>query len=243
MSKGRGIQSIEIGGRLLASLARSNGPQMLRDLAQDSNLAPAQAHAYLSSLCRVGLVEQDRRSGHYHLGAFSMRLGLARLRTVDLFSRATAVAEQMADDTGLLVIVVVWSPRGPAAVQVAGGAALNLGIKRGTFFALHHTAAGQVFAAWPPNAACNPVDPADVALAEVARARGYGFAIGNPIPGITAYSAPVFDQQDQLALALTIAGRSGALEASDRVLVKLRRHAKLLSAKAPRRRAPKDDAL
>ena len=43
--KGRGVQSVEIGGRLLAILAEGGQPMMLRDLAQAAELTPGQAHA------------------------------------------------------------------------------------------------------------------------------------------------------------------------------------------------------
>lgn len=232
MSNGRGIQSIEIGGRLLASLARQSGPRMLRDLAQESDLVPAQAHAYLSSLCRVGLVEQDSRTGQYRLGAFAMRIGLARLRSVDLYRRAGMAAHRLSEATGLMVILVAWGPQGPAAVQVSGGASLNLNIRRGTTFALQGTAAGHVFVAWSPQAEAAELDRTAAAEVEATRERGYGIARNSPIPGISAFSAPVFDAAGRLALALTIVGASDALPDPNPVLDDLLRLTRALSLSA-----------
>ena len=45
--KSRGIQSIDVGGRLLEALARVGEPMMLRDLAREAAMTPAKAHPYL----------------------------------------------------------------------------------------------------------------------------------------------------------------------------------------------------
>jgi hypothetical protein len=47
-----GIQSIEVGFRLLDVLARTSGPMMLRDLARAAPMNPAKAHRYLVSFAR-----------------------------------------------------------------------------------------------------------------------------------------------------------------------------------------------
>ena len=42
---GRGVQSIEVGARLLNALVTEGEPMMLKDLAKQAGIAPAQAHA------------------------------------------------------------------------------------------------------------------------------------------------------------------------------------------------------
>jgi DNA-binding IclR family transcriptional regulator len=76
----RGIQSIEIGGRLLRVLADAIQPMMLGGLADAAGMPPGQAHAYLVSFRKMQLVEQDGVSGRYRLGPFALRLGLACFR-------------------------------------------------------------------------------------------------------------------------------------------------------------------
>ena len=58
-SNQRGIGSIEVGGRILQILADAAQPVMLRDLAEAAKIAPGQAHAYLVSLRKLDLVEQE----------------------------------------------------------------------------------------------------------------------------------------------------------------------------------------
>src|SRR5579859_5672383 len=75
---GRGVQSVEVAGRILSVLADSNRPMMLRDIADATAMPPGQAHPYIVSFRKIGLVEQDAASGLYRLGWFALHLGLAR---------------------------------------------------------------------------------------------------------------------------------------------------------------------
>src|SRR3954447_16737748 len=76
----RGVQSVEVGGRILVAMVQAGRPLMLRDLAGGADVTPAQAHAYLVSFRKLGLVEQDTATGRYQLGPFALQLGLARMR-------------------------------------------------------------------------------------------------------------------------------------------------------------------
>lgn len=55
----RGVQSVEVSGRLLDALARQRAPLGLSELAAASSLSTAQAHTYLVSLTRLALVKRD----------------------------------------------------------------------------------------------------------------------------------------------------------------------------------------
>jgi DNA-binding IclR family transcriptional regulator len=77
---GRGVQSVVVGGRLLAVMASAGRPLMLRDIAAGANVTPAQAHAYLVSFRKLDLVEQANES-----------TSLARLRC-SLASRVCAAS-------------------------------------------------------------------------------------------------------------------------------------------------------
>ena len=86
----KGIQSVEQGVKLLETLVVSRKPLPLRTLAQMSGMSPSMAHRYLTSFVRTELVHQDPDSGHYDLGTFALRLGMAALNRADLI--------QVADD-------------------------------------------------------------------------------------------------------------------------------------------------
>jgi DNA-binding IclR family transcriptional regulator len=216
----------------LHALAEADGPMMLRDLAARAGLAPAQAHAYLVSYRRASLVEQDAGSGMYRLGYFALRLGLARMRSVEPLASASRTAIHLSNDVGLMVALVVWGPKAPTAVQVQEGAhTLNVNVHEGTIFSVTGSAAGRTFGAFSnADEVVRRIDqelgdePGAIGLgvkssrkefaAEIGRIRrrGYSSARDVPIPGINVVAAPVFDASRLLALAVTLIGPAGHLD-------------------------------
>jgi len=226
---GRGVQSVEVGGRLLAVLAETAQPMMLRDLAGKASLTPAQAHAYLVSFRKLDLVEQDSGSGRYQLGPFALSLGLARMRGFDPLRHAGAAIVELADALGLMVTLSVWGTHGPTIVQVRESAdQVHVNLRAGAVFTLTGTATGRIFAAYLPEKVVAPRVAAELrrgrretaigtptSLAQlrrdVAEIRRLGFATaqGRPIPGINAIAAPVLDHHHELRFAVTVIGPAG----------------------------------
>lgn len=228
----RGIQSIDVGGRLLQALAVSSGPMMLKDIAMAAEMPPAKAHAYLVSFCKLGLMEQDAETGRYDLGALSLQLGLASLNRLDAVKIATPEMSELAERTGQSVAIAVWGNYGPTIVRYQQSVRpIHINMRTGTVMSLTATATGHVFAAFLPK---NQVDAAlnsiygdvkqraavkktlsglESTLANV-RKRGIARAEGYPLPGINAFSAPVFDHTGVIALALTILGPNAEFDVS-----------------------------
>lgn len=231
----RGIQSIEVSGRILNALVEACAPMMLRDLAHAANLAPAQCHAYLTSLRDVGLVHQDPGTGLYCMGPFAMRLGIGWLRSWPLSSAAIDALKLLTDELGFMSLVTVCGEYGPTVVHINTGVAPSaLNIRQGTLFSLTGTATGRIFAAF--DQAGNHEEQISAELfgaptsrslgapmtreefeeqARLAREYGYATAKGAPIPDINAVSVPVFDQTGHFAFAATLIGPSDELEVGD----------------------------
>lgn len=225
----RGIQSIEIGGRLLQALAAAWRPLKLSQLAADADMPPAKAHGYLVSLQKIGLIEQDAR-GAYALGPFALTLGLASLQALDPLRAAEGVVRELVDRIGHAVAIAVWGTHGPTVVRlIEAPIALHINLRVGTVMSLTQTATGRVFAAWLPARRVQSVLDASQAQAlggdaaapsrrsyerELAQVRTLGIAraVGAPLPGINAISAPVFDAQGGVTLVLTAVGPAGAFD-------------------------------
>ncbi len=223
--KGRGVQSVEIGGRLLALLAASSQPMMLRDLAVTADLTPGQAHAYLTSFRKLDLVEQDA-AGRYRLGSFALHLGLARLRITAPYKLAAEGVVGLAEELNLMVAVTVWGTHGPTIVLVQESSNyIHANVRAGGMFTVTGTATGKIFAAYLPTKLVEPVIRAELQSAQggwldvgalsgdalrraVDRVRQAGVATTRdlPVPGISALSAPVFDHSGHLQLAITVIG-------------------------------------
>jgi DNA-binding IclR family transcriptional regulator len=228
----RGIQSIDVGGRLLQALATSGGAMMLKDIALAADMPAAKAHAYLVSFCKLGLMEQEAETGRYDLGALALQLGLASLNRLDAVKIATREMNELAQQTGQSVAIAVWGNYGPTIVRFEQSVRpIHINMRTGTVMSLTATATGHVFAAHLPKSQIEAVlnatyaDPKqrsaakkaftdiEATLAQVKK-RGLARAEGFPLPGINAFSAPVFDHTAQVVLALTIMGSSAEFDSS-----------------------------
>ncbi len=229
----RGIQSIEVGGTLLQALVRAGGPMMLKDLAREAGMPPAKAHPYLVSFGKLGLVEQDSITGRYGLGPFSLHMGLTALHGLDPLKAAGREVACLADETDLNIAIAVWGNHGPTIVRIEEcSKQIHVNMRPGTVMTpLLNSATGRVFAAFLPERIIRPLVDGELAhlsahpqaalrlsrrdadeILDEVRRHGLARAAGMPIPGINAFSAPVFDSSGSLALAITAMGPAEACE-------------------------------
>ena len=219
----RGIQSIEVGGRLLLVLAGSGRPLALKDLALAAGMTPAKAHPYLVSFGKLGLITQDAGSGRYGLGPLAMQLGLISLQQYDPVRLATARLPELARSQGHMVALAVWGNQGPTIVRTEEPPTpVHVAMRHGTVMSVRGTASGRLFAAFLPAAQVQAVLDADPAPAravadferEVQQVRhsGLAHAVDSALPGISALAAPVFDAAGQMVLSLTVIGPGAMLD-------------------------------
>jgi DNA-binding IclR family transcriptional regulator len=220
----RGIQSVEVGGQLLKALVRSGTALPLKDLARAAGMTPAKAHPYLVSFGKLGLIEQDRVSGHYGLGPLALQLGLIGLQQVDPVRLAVSELPALAQAVGCTVSAAVWGPMGPIIVHVEHGPTpVHVAMRHGTPASLRHTGTGKVFAAFAPAEAvaaalaregeAAALDDAafQAELAAIRRER-VSRVRDELLPGISAMAVPVFDGLGRLALVMAAIGPSAWLD-------------------------------
>jgi DNA-binding IclR family transcriptional regulator len=220
----RGIQSVEVGGQLLQSLARSGRRMALKDLARDACMTPAKAHPYLVSFGKIGLIAQDPLSGHYGLGPLAMQLGLISLQQVDPVRLAVAELPKLALEIGFTVSAAVWGSDGPVIIRVEEGPTpVYIATRHGTPASLRHTGTGRIFAAFAPR---HNVEWAlaqqgqaealnDIAFTkelDTIRHHGISRVKDELLPGISAIAAPVFDCFGRLVLAIAAMGPTAQLQ-------------------------------
>jgi len=228
----RGIQSVEIGSHLLLIMARHLQPLALKDLAHESGMATGKVHPYLVSFSKVGFVTQDPATGRYELGPLALQLGLAKLHQLDPLKEASPLIADLVVQTGQGVALAVWGNLGPTIVRLEEPARpLHVNMRIGTVMSLVHTATGRLFAAYMPPKIVDQIlatDPAGIHLAGVGslvkndfqtiltdiRERELSRAQGNPIPGLDAFCAPVFDSNGAIALGVLVTGPSATFDSS-----------------------------
>ncbi len=227
----RGIQSIEIGSALLLQLAKHVRPIALKDLAKAADMTAGKAHPYMVSFLKVGFVTQTDTS-QYELGPLALQLGLARLQRMDPVREASKLIEALANDTGQSVAVAVWGNLGPTIVLLEEAIEpVHVNLRAGTVMSLVNTATGRLFAAYMPPKAVErlvsdelarlsngtnskaPVahETLEASLAEI-RKQGLSRSLGQPIPGIDALCAPVFDSAGHLVLGILIMGPTATFD-------------------------------
>ncbi|RQH05320.1 IclR family transcriptional regulator [Paraburkholderia dinghuensis] len=253
----RGIQSVEVGGRLLLALAQARAPLAPADLATTSELPSSQAHAYLVSLTRLGLIKRDALSGRYEPGPLALRLGLLHLAQQPALREAVPRAAALAQTLGCSVALCIAGPQGPTIVRYEHASLpLHVNLHVGTVMSLPGTSTGRVFCAWlapdamramwknqaaqrathaQRDAALEPAsDAAFSATLDTIRKRGFETGIDAPSPGVSSVCVPVFDEAHALRLTLTAIGASASLDvrASGAVVRALRDAASAIGAAA-----------
>lgn len=221
-----GIQSVEVGFALLAALAASRGPLMLRDLAAAADMSAAKAHRYLVSFQRLGLVVQEPASTRYDLGPAALSLGLAALTRLDAVRMARERLALLAPRIGHTLALAVWGNHGPTIVHwQESPLAQPVNLRLGDVMPLLSSATGRCFAAFMSPEVVAPLLKEELAravkmrrtdlpatmaevntlLAEV-RERGAARVVDTLLPGIVAFCAPVFDADGHLELGITTLG-------------------------------------
>ena len=219
-----GIQSIEVGFRLLDVLTNEPRAMMLRDLAQRAGMSPAKAHRYLVSFLRLGLASQDPVSGRYELGGFALQMGLARLARVDGVRLARIALAELRDRLDQTVGIAVWGNQGPTVVHwMESSHPAKASLKLGDVMPMLTSATGLLFAAYLPRSKTQPMLDRELAatkqrmadveplLAEV-REHGAARVEGMLLPTIHAFCTPVFDSTGELALGLIALGHEGTFD-------------------------------
>lgn len=239
----RGIQSIEIGGRILLALAESSKPVGLKELALATEMPSAKIHPYLVSFIKLDFVEQNMATGLYGLGRQSLQLGLSYLQKVDAISIAREEILRLASETDQSVALSVWGNMGPTILQFEQSPIPVLVYLRvGTVMSLVNTATGLAFSAYMPakliegmlkseplrfggseETAKMPWDRVEEALIDVRR-RGLSRAVSLTVQGLNAFGAPVFNHSSQVTMAVTITGPDSHFDADwDSPIAKLAR--------------------
>jgi DNA-binding IclR family transcriptional regulator len=230
----QGVQSVEIGLRVAFALARAPGPATLRDIAKAAGLSASKAHRYLVSLCRTGIAEQVSATGRYGLGRALITLGLAALNQLDEYRLADDALDELVEKTGMTAVVMAWGNRGPALVRRREPpAAVIVSTRVGSVVSTVSSATGRLFAALLPPEIVAPAIEAEFAsgvqpteggkpisrkaferiLQEIRKTR-LSTIQGDLMRGIDGMSAPVFDHEGHLVIALTIMGMHGTLDVS-----------------------------
>jgi DNA-binding IclR family transcriptional regulator len=194
------------------------------DIAKSLTMLPSKVSRMLKTLEADGWVERNPRTGKYRVGVRFLRLGLLYVLNHPLRRLILPHIEQMARDLGLLSgwgiiksgrIIVV------DRIRMKKGPLIHL---LGSDVPLHSSSYGKVFLAYMkpeesgtilqslpfPRFTQKTIGNVETMEKELKRVRAKGFSIDDEETrdNVTGFGAPVFDDQGELAAAITISGDS-----------------------------------
>lgn len=230
-----GVQSVEIGVKVLSALIELGPSSMLKTIAEQAGMTPPKAHRYLASLGRSGLVDRNLQTGGYRLGPLAVRLGLAALRHLNIIDVVTPLLAELRDEIGFTVGLAIWGSHGPTFVRFEEtNDVVIISIRPGSVMPILTSSTGRVFGAFSPAALTNPLIRAELrtarnsaaagprvktrteidAMLDAVRQRRMANAQGDLNVGIHALSAPIFDHLDSLVGVMSAMGGANQFDAS-----------------------------
>ena len=229
-SQRRGIQSVEIGFRVLAALAAEPEPAALGTVARRSGLSPSQAHRYLASLIASGMAHQQPASGRYELGPQAIQVGLAALARTDVFAEADPAIAAFTRETGRTTLLAARGPLGPTIVRWhAGRRPVVTSLAVGSVLPLLGSATGHAFlgfmnddeiAAALEDETARGATHVDVeAIRARVRAAMSASVDEMLIPGLRATAVPILDIQGRAALVATVMATQAFARTDDAAIV------------------------
>ena len=220
-SSRKGVQSVEHAMTILRCFTSADRELAIKDISAQIGMPASKIHHYLVSLVRTGVLRQTD-SGAYDLGAFALQLGLSSLRRCEPIELAVSTAKKLRDDSGEATFISVWGSYGATIIRYFEGfQAVTVEVRAGFTLPLATSATGKVFLTWGNETQLEPAilreNASEGSLSKIrkeTRQRGLGCVDGELLPRIASLSAPVFDQDGKLVLAITQLGWSGEFDTS-----------------------------
>jgi DNA-binding IclR family transcriptional regulator len=189
-------------------------------------MEPAKAHRYCVSLIRTGLLQQDGR-GLYSIGTLGFALGRADSDLDHARALAIATLPELVARTGETVLLSCWGQTGPLILRVED-APRPIAIRPTTKgdLPLLNSSTGRVFAAYMDQDEVSRLINAELSAMGVpmrerptnyrefrkhlddVHKRGLARTTGERYRGLNSFSAPIFDGDGHVVLALTCFGLS-----------------------------------
>lgn len=226
MKEQQGVQSVEVGMRLMRVLAAHPPLATLKELAAAAAMPAAKAHRYLVSLIRAGMVEQDHETARYRLGPAALEVGLAALAGLDVLRFGGETLAALRAEIDETVMLAVWGNRGPTVVRWEDSSRpLTVNVRPGFVMPLLTSSTGRTFTAFLPERQTRGMIAAELAgnpdlagrwreTIAATRAHGLGRVDGDLLHGVSALSAPIFNHQDEIIAVLSAVGPQGIFDNS-----------------------------
>jgi len=227
------VQAAETGMVILKALSRLNGRASLNALSLAVKESPAKVHRYLVSLIEEGLVAQDDISQHYYLGLEAMLIGLAAMRQADPVRITEPSLARLRESLDVTCFVAVMGNMGPTIIRFdEPGLPVSVNVRVGSVLSMLWSATGRIFLGLLPEPRIRAIADKELAIASTelraqldaddpigqlcsdVRAAQCAVVKDTNLKGISAVSAPVYNNAGRLCASLTALGATGGFDSS-----------------------------
>lgn len=223
----RGVQSIDVGLRILQVLASHDSALPLKTISELVGMAPSNVHRYLASFVRSGLLRQDQDTARYDLGRLALQVGLSALSRLDVMELAPRELKRLVAEHGLLGVVVIFGDQGATIVRFQQcSPPITISLALGSIVPTLRSASGQVFVAFLPEeitrhiverelklnvgydlAPSTPRTAGEVRrLADKVRSQFHSVVAVDVSPGIRAIASPILNAHGEAVATLCLMG-------------------------------------
>lgn len=218
------VRSVERAARIITALAEHPYPMGVIELAARVHLSPGSVHRMLTTLVRIGWVEQNARSARYRLGIPLLGIGSTGLITHPIVQNGKVYLQRMADLTGHdAVLSTLVGARTVHLARVQGRRGRATAFEPGVSQPAHAMADGKLLLAYLPEAEraylyrthglrrYTPqtiVEPAALEreLAAI-RSQGYATDRGERFEAVSGVAVPILDAYQQPLLGMLCIGK------------------------------------
>jgi len=231
-------QSLERGLGILAAFTPTQPSLGVSELAREVGLSRSTTHRYMSTLTRLGYLQQDAASRRYRLGPRVLDLGFSAINSMELRVISSPYLQRLSDETGFTVNMAILDGTDILYVERcrssrAGQREIDLNLHVGSRLPAYCTSMGKVLLAYlaPKRRAAlldglplgkrgpNTLTSRKALEAELAAIRQRGLALNNEelAYGLRSIAAPVRGPGGDVVAAINLAVHSSMVSMRDLV--------------------------
>ncbi|HSC73322.1 MAG TPA: IclR family transcriptional regulator [Gaiellaceae bacterium] len=231
-------QSLERGLGILAAFTPTQPSLGVSELAREVGLSRSTTHRYMSTLTRLGYLQQDPSSRRYRLGPRVLDLGFSAINSMELRVISSPYLQRLSDETGFTVNMAILDGADILYVErcrssLAGQREIDLNLHVGSRLPAYCTSMGKVLLAYLPperrgalldgvplgRRGPNTLTSRKALEAELAAIRERGLALNNEelAYGLRSIAAPVRGPGGDVVAAINLAVHSSMVSMRDLV--------------------------
>jgi len=219
-------QSLERGLAILSSFHANRSLIGVSELSRGLDLSRSTAHRYVTTLAKLGYLQQDPESKRYRLGPKVLDLGFSALNSMDLLELSAPHLRQLSDETQHTVNLAILD--GTEVVYIdrcrttrPGQQEIDLNLHVGARLPTYCTAMGKAILAFLPEESAekiiaqidfaprgpNTITDPKAFRKELEKIRSSGIAVNNEelAYGLRSIAAPIYSYSGEVTAALNLA--------------------------------------